>query len=533
MSSRYIGRILIVDDDAKLRFILKAGIGAAGFEVLEGVNGQEAVGIATEQQPDLIVMDVGMPVMDGIEATRELQARESTKHIPILILTAQSRAEDVVVALEAGAQEHLGKPFDITELLARVRTMHRLVLARTELDELNDTLENEVNVKTRRLQILYDCIRDLNQAGDKDTVLDLLIGGTQKITEAKRISIMLTDAAGENLVCERAVGIDPGVVGTIRVKSVAGISGQVFQSGKTLAAVTLGEGANSDRGYDSDAFLSAPLKSNSREARDSILGVINLTDKGDSSPFSHDEIDCVRSVADASAIALDNLNQRDQLQMSVRVLLKTVGHLAEYRDEETTLHLERVSKMAGILGTEISKHGPYRAQISEEFIDMLIQAAPLHDIGKVGIPDEILTKPGKLTDGEFTIMKTHTEIGRRVLSMPLDPQHPVPLLTMCIDIAFCHHERYDGRGYPRGVKGGDIPLSARIVTLVDAYDAITSRRRYKRERSHEDAVEIMREEAGRHFDPVIVEMFHRCSEQFDAIRARYADSPEALEASLV
>jgi putative two-component system response regulator len=154
----------------------------------------------------------------------------------------------------------------------------------------------------------------------------------------------------------------------------------------------------------------------------------------------------------------------------------------------------------------------------------------MHDIGKVGISDDILTKPGKLTDEEYQIMKTHTDIGRRVLSQALDPAHPVPLLRMCIDIAYCHHERYDGTGYPRRMAGDRIPLAARIIALVDAYDAITSQRRYKAAKSHEQAVEIIRCETGKHFDPVLVAAFLRCHEQFAEFRARNDDGAALLAA---
>jgi HD-GYP domain-containing protein (c-di-GMP phosphodiesterase class II) len=156
----------------------------------------------------------------------------------------------------------------------------------------------------------------------------------------------------------------------------------------------------------------------------------------------------------------------------------------------------------------------------------------MHDIGKVGIPDEILTKPGALTDEEFQIMKTHADIGRRVLSRALDPASPNPLLEMCIDIAHCHHERYDGTGYPRRLGGENIPLSARIIALVDAYDAITSQRRYKEAKSHEEAVEIIRGDSGTHFDPVVVEAFLRCQEQFGRVRQKHADAPQDAEAVL-
>ena len=259
--------------------------------------------------------------------------------------------------------------------------------------------------------------------------------------------------------------------------------------------------------------------------------MLNVTEKTDCTAFSEDEIECIRSVADAAAIALANMTRRIRLQQSVRVLLQTVGRLAEYRDEETTQHLDRVSTMARILASELHREGPYALIVTDEFVDSLVQAAPMHDIGKVGISDDILTKPGKLTDEEFQIMKTHTDIGRRVLSQALDPAHPVPLLRMCIDIAYCHHERFDGTGYPRRIAGDRIPLAARIIALVDAYDAITSRRRYKEAKSHEQAVEIIRSEAGKHFDPVLVAAFLLCHEQFDNVRAGSSEGATLVEAA--
>jgi len=411
-----------------------------------------------------------------------------------------------------------------------VRTVHRLSVVRKDLDRLNTQLEAEVDTKTRRLQVLYEFMRDLNRAGSRDRILDLLMRCVDQATGARRVSLFLADAMGEYLVCERATGIAPSVADRIRIEELTGITEQVFRSGKTLAAKTYGTDMQPDRIYDRDAFLSTPLLSTSLETKDGIIGVLNVTEKAEDSPFSEEEIDCIRSITGATAIALDSVVRRTRLQQSVRVLLKTLGRLAEFRDEETTLHIERVTKMARILAEELQRDGDYVPLVTDDFVEMLVQAAPMHDIGKVGIPDDILTKPGRLTDEEFQIMKTHTDIGRRVLSHALDSSCPIPLLEMCIDIAHCHHERYDGTGYPRRLVGQDIPLAARIIALVDAYDAITSRRRYKESHSHEEAVEIIRAEACQHFDPAVVDAFLRCREAFSEIRARYDESPEALGA---
>ena len=248
-----------------------------------------------------------------------------------------------------------------------------------------------------------------------------------------------------------------------------------------------------------------------------------MTEKSNDDPFTQEEIECIRSIADAGAIALNNLTHRTRLEHSIRVLLTTVGHLSEFRDEETGLHLERVSQYARILARQLASEGPFVDDVNSDFVEAIGLAAPMHDIGKIGIPDDILIKPHALTDEEYAVMQTHTTIGYRVLSEAMEGTGPVPLLQRCIDIAYCHHEHVDGQGYPRGLKGDEIPLSARIIALVDAYDAITSRRRYKNAQTHEAAVATIRRDAGTHFDARIVDAFLKCEHHFAAIAGRFAD----------
>ena len=520
-----IGTVLIVDDDEKLRNVLKLHLRAAGFDALDANTGAEGVACAREHQPDLVIMDVTMPGMDGVAATRELKADPRTSEIPVIMLTGRSGTDDLVLGYEVGAQEYLTKPFAVAELLARVRTVHRLAVTHRNLNQLNSRLEDEVSEKTQRLQWLYDYMRELSQTDTRDAILDLVVKYVHLAIGARRVSLLMTDESNQYLVCERAIGIDPSVVSKIKVDATQGIAGQVFRSGKMVVAKAVNQGLDEDERYAGEEFLSTPVVSTSLATRDGILGVLNVTERSDDAPFTRDELETIRSITDAAAIALHNVLRRTQLEHSVKVLLETVGFLAEYRDEETTLHLRRVAELARILAEQLRKTGPYRAQISEEFVEWLVQAAPMHDIGKVGIPDDILTKPGKLTDAEFEIMKTHTEIGRRVLSRALDTGATAPLLEMCIEIAYCHHERYNGRGYPRGLGSQDIPLSARIIALVDAYDAITSHRRYSPAQPHHVASEIIRSEAGQHFDPVLVDAFLQCEQRFDEVRGHYSDQP--------
>ena len=155
MTGQENGTLLIIEDDAELRFIVTAHLHAAGFHVLETEDGETGIQLAVERQPDVIIMDIGLPVLDGIAATRAIKADARTAHIPVVMLTARSSSADVVRGLEAGAQEYLPKPFDIAELLARVCTVHRLAIARRDLDRLNARLEAEVDAKTKRLRVLY------------------------------------------------------------------------------------------------------------------------------------------------------------------------------------------------------------------------------------------------------------------------------------------------------------------------------------------------------------------------------------------
>jgi response regulator RpfG family c-di-GMP phosphodiesterase len=527
------GTILVVDDEAELRFVLAAHLRAAGFNVLEATDGYNAIKITTEQRPDIIILDIGLPGMDGIQVTQAIKRDPRVAAIPIIMLTARSSTADVVRGLEAGAHEYLPKPFDVAELMARVQTMQRLVDARKNVDELNSRLEAEVNAKTRRLRLLYEFMRDLNHADTQDRILDLLVECIRNTTGAQRISVFLTDDKGDKLVCRRAIGIDPEMAEQLQVRDAEGITGQVFRSGRMLSARAHPATQAESSTYHREAFISTPLISTNLKTSTGTVGVLNVTEKSDDSDFTEEEMQCIRSVADAAAIALTNVVRQGRLQESVKVLLRTVGHLAEYRDEETTQHLERVSRLARILGQELQRSGPYASIFTNEFINKLVQAAPMHDIGKVGIPDEILTKPGQLTRQEFEVMKMHTEIGREVLSQALDPANPVPLLQMCIDIAYCHHERFDGGGYPRGLRGLQIPLAARVIALVDAYDAMTSRRRYKEAKSHQQVVKIIRAESGRHFDPAIVEAFLRCQNEFDSVRSQLGEPNELVGAGAI
>jgi len=199
------------------------------------------------------------------------------------------------------------------------------------------------------------------------------------------------------------------------------------------------------------------------------------------------------------------------------LVIFALAKLAESRDPETGEHLERVRNYSWILAKDLALQEAYGPQIDVGFIRLIYITSPLHDIGKVAIPDRVLLKPGKLDTQEFEVMKTHTTHGADTLDLALERYPNAMFLRMARDIAAYHHEWYDGRGYPEKLAGDRIPLSARIFALADVYDALVSKRVYKAAFSHDKAREIILEERGTHFDPAVVDAFLRCEEHFRSI----------------
>jgi putative two-component system response regulator len=209
-----------------------------------------------------------------------------------------------------------------------------------------------------------------------------------------------------------------------------------------------------------------------------------------------------------------------------------LANLAESRDPETGEHLERIRCYCRILAQQLGEEGPYHEEIDQDFQDNLYRSSPLHDIGKVGIPDVILLKPGSLTESEFEIMKEHTIIGAKALEKSGRAASSGGFLAMGADIARHHHERFNGTGYPDGLRELDIPLSARIVALADVYDALTSIRVYKAAFRPEIARLMIEEVKGKHFDPIIVEVFLAVYVEFQKVRALLDDPDTALIKSI-
>ncbi|WP_374692239.1 HD domain-containing phosphohydrolase [Accumulibacter sp.] len=216
-------------------------------------------------------------------------------------------------------------------------------------------------------------------------------------------------------------------------------------------------------------------------------------------------------------------------QLVQDISIHALARLAETRDPETGNHLRRTQEYVRILAMGLRDHPGYAAFLSDRNIQLLAKSAPLHDIGKVGIPDHILLKPGKLDADEWAIMQTHAMIGREAIEhAERDAEQPVEFLALAKEIAHYHHERWDGSGYPEGLAGDAIPIPARLMALADVFDALITRRVYKAAMPPDQARAIIAAESGRHFDPNVVEAFLASFDKFLAVAERYGDDEKTL-----
>ena len=267
------------------------------------------------------------------------------------------------------------------------------------------------------------------------------------------------------------------------------------------------------RSHDFSSYVYVIILTSRDKTKDTIEGLSAGADEFMTKPFDPAEL----RVRVRSGERILGLETRD---LAIFALAK----LAESRDPETGAHLERMRCYSQILARHLADHPSFRDEVDLDYVRMIYLTSPLHDIGKVGIPDCVLLKPGRLSDREFEIMKQHTLIGAETLEAALREHPGAGFLRMGRDIALTHHERWDGSGYPHGLSGKEIPLCGRIATVADVYDALTNKRVYKRAFGHDVTRSIIIEESGTHFDPEVVEAFLACENEFIKVRDKFADA---------
>ncbi len=270
--------------------------------------------------------------------------------------------------------------------------------------------------------------------------------------------------------------------------------------------------------------LSAQLRSSLAMPIIANSGPVGVFDFGsrDVGAFSPSEISMCSMLVDQMSYSLENIRLVNELSRSRDAVIRGMALLAEIRDSHIGGHLNRICAYSNYLAEQLLNRPGYN-EVTPTFIDTIARSAALHDVGKVGIPDAILLKPGKLTVPEFEVMKSHTSMGAELLEGLMQDYGEYGMITMGAEMAIAHHERWDGSGYPNGVSGTEIPLSARILMICDVYDALTSRRVYKDAWSAEDTMANIREGSGQQFDPDLVKIFLARPADLQKIQAQYPD----------
>ena len=225
--------------------------------------------------------------------------------------------------------------------------------------------------------------------------------------------------------------------------------------------------------------------------------------------------DSMRYVADVQ-------QKTEEISMMQKALILVLADIVESRDRNTGAHVRKTAAYTDIILQEMRKKGYYADALTDEFISDVVNSAPLHDVGKIQVPDAILNKPGRLTDEEFAIMKTHTTAGRDILTEAIKLVPNSGYLNEARNLAAYHHEKWDGTGYPTGLAGEDIPLSARIMAVADVFDALVSKRSYKKPFSFEEAMQIITDGSGKHFDPLIVDAFVSAGDEVRKVEAEFS-----------
>jgi diguanylate cyclase (GGDEF)-like protein len=511
--------VLVADDNPTDRVLCRGCLEKEGYDVREVADGNALLACVAEMSPDVIIMDVVMPGMDGLECTRRLKADPGTHDIPIIMVSARLDGEAILAGLEAGADEYLTKPIRKNELLVRIRAAVR------HYAEHKDLLRSYEfrGEQTRVLQCLLDYARAAGESATPDDILDRALAVTAEVTGSRRISIMLPDPDQRYLTIARCVGMDRDIASSIRVPVGELIAGKAFASHRPVVVNSEQDAALREPAYDSHFFTGVPLAAMPLGTPDQAIGVLSVTDRTSGQPFRHDDVEYLDLIAGITGSTIQNrlsCKTRNQARDGIMVAL---AKLAEHRDADTGRHVDRVTRYSLILAAELADKPGYRDELDAAFLRDLERAVPLHDIGKVAIPEGILLKPGSLTVEEMSIMRTHTEIGAETIQSVVERAPGASFLKMALDIARAHHEWYDGSGYPCGLSRQAIPLSARIVGLVDVYDALTTNRVYKEAIHHDKAVTIITELSGAQFDPGVVEAFLTHEPEFARLASELTD----------
>ena len=525
-------RVLFVDDDQHFLDGMKRRLRKV-FNIQTALGGDAALQAISDGEPfAVVVSDYNMPGINGVELLKEVQLQ--SPYTVTAMLTGQADLDIAIAALHEGKIfRFLNKPCP-SDLLEKTihdcLNQYRLVLieqvlsdrlnrANEKLRVLNQDLEKRVEERTAAINDLYQFVSRLSGLANVKEVGELTVTTVAEQLKCDSVSLMLPDQQRTHLFPLASTGCSPHPAHGIPIEDT--FLGAVFTNSES----GFYNETNYADSFDSDISPPPQLPTviAALETSKNTIGVLSASNPQKDVELNVESLETLKAIAKSSAVAIQNQMRLQERNETRDATILALAKLAENRDPETGAHLDRVAEFCRVLAETLSCSPKYSAIVDQEFIDAIVRSSPLHDIGKVGIPDNILRKPGKLTPEEFEIMKQHATIGGDTIRQLIDKGKSQRFLQMSMEIAYGHHEKFNGTGYPKGLAGTDIPLSARIMAVADVYDAITSKRVYKPPMSHEKAAKIIRSESGAHFDPDIVEAFERCEDRFKQLAAELVD----------
>ena len=525
-----------MDDNEVLRDILGDHYSEMGAFVATAATGKEALEKSFEQDYDIILTDIRMPEMSGIDFLRELPG--GNKKAIKVMMSGEATMEEVVQGYKEEIDEFILKPFQslksLDDLLCRLFMKHEF--------------EAELDYKNSVMHHYYEILQYLVSSTDPKKLFLYTFESIKRFIPLNRMELLLFDAE-RKLLTVKYLFSDEEKKEEVFMESVetedSGLSGMLHETRPYLSIGDLKAYAKTCQSPVFECCLEEGMKSAlffPMTVDSSVFGFIGFYSKKTEAyiPAHGDILKGIVpkiSVAFERAIYQGRLHEEntflrhsvvrlsDQLVFQQEALIYSLAELAEKRDKDTGRHLQRIQTFSRMLA-EAYFRGKEKVDIGcglmdvPSVINLICKAAPLHDIGKVAIPDIILLKPGKLDPGEFEIIKTHTRVGSECLDNASQRVKHSEFLSVARDIALYHHERWDGTGYPEGLRGDRIPIAARIVAVADNYDALRSQRAYKPSWNHKTVCQYFTEQRGRQFDPALVDLFFFMEAEMELVYER-------------
>jgi response regulator RpfG family c-di-GMP phosphodiesterase len=487
-------KILCVDDEPLNLELLDAILTPAGYEVITAVEGHDALVTLKREEADLILLDVMMPGMDGYEVCRLIKASPETSHLPVIMITALSSKEDRIKSIEAGAGDFITKPFEKTEVLTRIKKLLEIREQDSKLISLFNVLKG-LTERGNRSAELFKGSR-FNFFSEVDALIRGVNSGKGRSPRGMLFGTFETGWINYDMSDRDSYKAGKVAAGEDIAFLLDGTARFFYTSG--------GESLSREAHGTAEALAKMGINAGNYICR---AGVgLCLISYGFVKPVNDEDTVVLKAIVMQIMFLYSIAAEILETDKAYDYLILTLARAAEANDEDTGLHVIRVGEYAALLAEKMG--------LNPGFVDKIRMQAQLHDVGKIHVPAAILKKPSALTSDEFELMKLHTVYGAKIIGTH-------GKFRMGNNIAACHHEKWDGSGYPKGLKGEEIPLEARIAAIADQYDALRNDRVYKPAFTHEKTYEIIVKGDGRtspkHFAPDVLSAFIDHAPAFEEI----------------